>query len=118
MKKIVQITEISRNFFLQRIACFFQCKLRVCVLVSKIQSNVPANVNGYRWASRIEVRQHINDMLYGRLPGNDGEVYNLLLNCVQGHFVEELQLAVRLPRSPVEYPYTFICLDSPTIVVF
>ena len=71
------------------------------MLVCKIQNNVSHNVNTS--PSRIQVRERISDMLHGRWPVNDDGVYSVLVACVYQKFVEELQLAVSLPRSPVEY---------------
>ena len=70
------------------------------MFVCKIQNNKPVSVNG--WLSRIEIREYITAMLDRRLPVNDDAVYRVVVFCVNEEFVEELQLAVSLPRSPVE----------------
>ena len=78
------------------------------MFVCKIQNNKPVSVNG--WLSRIEIREYITAMLDRRLPVNDDAVYRVVVFCVNEEFVEELQLAVSLPRSPVEYCIAFICV--------
>ena len=72
----------------------------VCVCVCKMENNDPVSVNGS--PSRIDVRRIITAMLHDRFPVDDDKVYKVLVTCVLKGFVEELQLAVSLPRSPVE----------------
>ena len=70
------------------------------VFVYKIQNNGPVNVN--ESPNRITVRNVITGLLHGYGPVNDDIVKKVLFACIRDEFVEELQLAVRLPRSPVE----------------